>query len=309
MRLMRLRIGSYHAPAQHKQELGSREMQTPRFYYIDYGHQDTIATELYYSLSTLQAEGVDASGISIATDRPELFTGTRYDIIDIRDKKVAYIGSTEYSHRTKPAFTLDTLASREEPVVLLDTDTYFKPGFLSEVNAALKDGMGLNFFIRRNPYPGFGPFSMTLPSGIQYSYEADNSLMYNSGVFAVKREHAPIIADAIALIDGLWNAGLRANDIEQFAATEAFRLHHVTISAVEKSVHHYHSRWTRRYILWRLSHQPKTSFAELPIRRPFIRVNKTIVRLFRGYDLIKTLLRGDLKRFMRDAKIFQNFIK
>ncbi|MEI6572480.1 MAG: hypothetical protein WCO61_02925 [Alphaproteobacteria bacterium] len=264
-------------------------MKNPRFYFIEYGSQETILSELHYSLATLQAEGVNAESISIATDSPSRYSSTNYDIIDISEKIPAYRGEINYGHRIKPSVIIDALRSRNEPLVLLDTDTYFKPGFLTEIENALKQGVGMNFFIRRDPYRGFGPFSMTLPSGIHYSYGPRWSLMYNSGVLAVTPEHMPIIEDSLALIDGLYKAGLTSLDIDQFAATETFRLHGIRITPVFQNIHHYHSRWTRKYILWRLSRGPKLDFSIPRIRRPDIAVNKTIVRIFKGWQSVMKL--------------------
>ena len=269
-------------------------MKKPQFYFIEYGSQETILTELHYSLATLQAEGVSAQSISIATDKPSRYANTNYDIIDISERIPAYRGEINYGHRIKPSVILEALRSRKEPLVLLDTDTYFKPGFLAEVDHALKQGVGMNFFIRRDPYRSFGPFSMTLPSGIHYSYDPRWSLMYNSGVLAVTPEHIPIIEDSLALIDGLYKAGLTSLDIDQFAATETFRLHGVKITPVFQKIHHYHSRWTRKYILWRLSRGPKPDFGNERVRRPDIYTNKTFVRLFKA----KTQFNDWLKKYI-----------
>lgn len=263
-------------------------MTMPQYYFIEYGSQETILSELHYSLATLQAEGVPAQSISIATDCPLRYAETPYTVIDISKKIAAYRGVIDYGHRIKPSVILDALREHNEPLVLLDTDTYFKPGFLAEVKNALKQGVGMNFFIRRDPYRGFGPFSMTLPSGIHYRYDPRWSLMYNSGVLAVTPAHIPIIEDSIALIDGLWKAGLTSLDIDQFAATETFRLHDVKITPVFQKIHHYHSRWTRKYILWQLGRGPARDFGIPRIRRPDIPVNKTIVRLYKAFRLLQS---------------------
>jgi hypothetical protein len=266
-----------------------KRMSKQRFYFIEYGSHETILSELHYSLATLQAEGVDAKSISIATDTPSRYKQTNYSIIDISEKIISYRGSINYLHRIKPSVVLEALTKHNEPIVLLDTDTYFKPGFLTEIENALKQGVGMNFFVRRDPYCGFGPFSMKLPNGLLYRYDPRWSLMYNSGVLAVTPAHAPIIEDSIALIDGLWNAGLTKLDLEQFSATETFRLHGVRITPVFQKIHHYHSRWTRKYILWQLARGPKIDFSIPRIRRPDIPVNKTIVRLFKGWQTFQKI--------------------
>lgn len=279
-----------------------------RFYYLDYGSQATIAVELHYSLATLRAEGVEPSQITIATDRPELYHGTDYGIIDLRTKLKAYLGDTGYQHRVKPSLILDMLRTNQENIVLLDTDTYFKPGFLKEVQSALEQGMGMNFFIRRDPYPGFGPFETMLPSGQHYHYDQTNSVMYNSGLLAIRPDQDFIVADAIGLIDALWSGPLKKFDIEQFALTEAFRIHKVTITPVSQTVHHYHSRWTRRYMHWRLNLGAPISFSAPKVRRPNITVNKALVRLYRAKYFIENLFRGNVRTALRDLKILPKIL-
>lgn len=265
-------------------------MKIPRFYYIEYGSQETILTELRYSLATLQAEGVNANNISIVTDNPERYKKTLFDIIDISKKISTYRGAINYGHRIKPSVIFNALTDRDEPLVLLDTDTYIKQGFLKEVDDALSHGVGMNFFIRRDPYRGFGPFSTTLPSGQSYSYDPRWSIMYNSGVIAVKPEHKAVIKDSIDLIDNLWAAGLTALDVDQFAATETFRIHNVKISPIHRNIHHYHSRWTRKYIIQKLNKKENLDFENINIRRPDLMVNKTLVRLFKAKTIVRSWL-------------------
>jgi len=265
----------------------------PRFVYLEYGSQSSILSELHYSLATLQAEGIEGKNISIATDMPERYLATPYDIIDISKRISTYRGKINYSHRIKPSLILDILKSYQTNLVLLDTDTYFRSGFLMEIKNAMADGVGMNFFIRRDPYRGFGPFTTKLPSGITYTYDPQWSLMYNSGVVAVKPEHISIIEDSITLIDQLWAAGLQALDVDQFAATETFRIHGQKINPVFKNIHHYHSRWTRRYIHWKFNQKSKIEFNVPQIRRPDIFVNKTAVRVFKAYSIFRSWINSN----------------
>jgi hypothetical protein len=282
-----------------------------RFIYIDYGGKPSIAMELKYSLDTLLAEDVDPAQIAIYTDRPLVYTDTIYNIVDISSRLATYFGATKYSHRTKLAIILDDLRASGEgcAVVLLDTDSFVRAGFLHEVRMAL-DNVGMNFLVRRDPYRGFGPFEVALPSGRHYKYSKDASIMYNSGIVAVRRKHIPIIIDAIAMVDALLEVNLHEHDIEQFALTEAFRIHNIRIESINKSYQHYCMHWWKRYMHWRLGKLKERPFAEPHSRRPDIWINKTIVRLFKGAIISYAVLTGRYSRLKGKKgriKIIPNF--
>ena len=76
--------------------------------------------------------------------------------------------------------------------------------------------------------------------------------MYNSGLIAARAEHAPLLEDALVLIERLWAGGLKRHDIEQFAVSECFRLGGVPVAAIDREFEHYYPRWSKRYMRRRL---------------------------------------------------------
>ena len=196
-----------------------------------------------------------------------------------------------YIHLIKPMALLDQLEKgTAEAYILLDTDTYIMPGFLDEVNASLANGIGMNFFVRKNPYPEFSHSGFFMPDGKFYQYSSTQSLMYNSGVIAIKKTDRKIIEDTIFLIHKLLGEKLEKFDIEQFALSEAIILNKNNVIPIYKSIHHYHSRWKRRYIHWCLSHKNLGEFQNLKIGRPFVKPTKNIVRIFKFISLLKSSL-------------------
>jgi len=142
-----------------------------------------------------------------------------------------------------------------------------------EVSDALAAGAAMNEFVRADPYPGFGPFETNLPNLGRYVLDPKESLMYNSGLTAARPEHAPLIEDAIVLIDRLWSAGLKRHDLDQFAVSECFRLGGVPLREINREFEHYFPRWSKRYMRRRLRER---SAGEK------IAFSKTRVRLFKG---------------------------
>jgi len=128
-------------------------------------------------------------------------------------------GVARYGHRVKLAVHVRALQTFGRPCVLLDTDSFIREGFDSKVSDALAAGAAMNEFVRADPYPGFGPFETNLPNLGRYVLDPKESLMYNSGLTAARPEHAPLIEDAIVLIDRLWSAGLKRHDLDQFAVS------------------------------------------------------------------------------------------
>lgn len=262
------------------------------FCYIEYGNQQSVLEELRYSLSTLRAEGIDPQSISILTDDPARYDGSPFDIVDISQKIQEFIGASNYIHRIKPYALLNYFENRDiGSICFLDADTYIKRGFLNEVKVALNNGIGMNFFVRNNPYPNFTHKGFNLSNGIFYVYTPKKSIMYNSGVIALKREQKYILSETIELIDKLRNDQLHEFDLEQFALSEAIRINKIFVTEIKNNIEHYHSRWKRRYIHWRLDHMNIGDFKNLKITRPIIHVSKTIVRLFKAWSILKNLQR------------------
>ena len=178
--------------------------------------------------------------------------------------------------RAKPLTLALALRMTGRSCVLLDTDTFVRPGFDHAVARALDGGAAMNDFVRKDAYPFFGPFETELPQIGRYRFDREKSVMLNSGLIAAHAEHAPLMEDAAILIDRLFEADLVLHDVEQFAVAEAFRTGGVPVSLINRELEHYCPKWSKRYMRrqlrrWALDAEPKG-------RAPF---SKTRVRLFK----------------------------
>jgi hypothetical protein len=105
-----------------------------------------------------------------------------------------------------------------------------------------------------------------LPSGKNYSYDKENSVMFNSGLLGINRSHLEQILDSIGIIDGMLAAGFQAHTIEQCAITEAFRLAGVEIKEAKSEIEHYWRSTDKKYMHKQLL-ALSVEESELPVRR------------------------------------------
>lgn len=266
-----------------------------KFVYLQVGKPE-YQTELRYSVSTLLAEVPEAANnIVIYTDRPSMFAADGY--VTARDISPLMEGMTnggKYFYRAKPCVLLDALRSFDCPCVFLDTDTFVKRGFARVLKKALKRGAVMDEHERGNPYPECAGFVTSLPSGITYRYDPQTAVMHNSGVIGVSPCHMPAVEDSVALIDALLaDPKIRRKTQEQFAISEALRLHGVRVSFISRVLKHYHAKSQKRYMHWRF--QKDAGIVPLPIvpQRPRIMVNKPIGWCFKQatkYSLTRGML-------------------
>ena len=257
-----------------------------RYIYLCYGPSPQTPKELRYSLETLLPEiGGDASRVSIFTDRPENFRDLPAATVDF-SSNLAAPAEGRYHHRVKPLVLASALRLYKTACALIDTDSIIRAGFDARVSEALAAGAAMNAFVRADPYPDFGPFETELPHLGRYVFDRQKSRMYNSGLIAARAEHAPLLEDALVLIDRLWAGGLKRHDIEQFAVSECFRLGGVPVAAIDREFEHYYPRWSKRYMRRRL--RERSAGEEIAF-------SKTRVRLFKGM----WNLRLGLRKFRR----------
>jgi hypothetical protein len=231
----------------------SGDARGPIYIYLCHGPSPALARELRYSLETLMPEiGGDSSRVAVFTDRPADFRDLGVEIIDIADDLAEIQGDYGYRHRAKPVVLARALSRFQRDCAMLDTDSFIRPGFDAATRAALSAGAAMNQFVRRDPYPDFGPFETVLPRLGRYALDRQASVMLNSGLVAARLEHLPLIEDAVVLIERLWKGGLRRHDIEQFAVAEAFRRGGVEVRLIDREFEHYCQRWSRRYMRRRL---------------------------------------------------------
>lgn len=224
-------------------------MTAPLYVYLAYGPSPATPRELRYSVETLLPEiGGDPQRIAVFTDHPEFYADMGIRIVDIGPDMRDIMGSLGYRHRAKPVILARALRLFQRPCVLMDTDSFMRPGFDRVVRQALAEGAAMNQFVRRDPYPDFRAFETELPHLGRYVLDRGKSLMLNSGLVAANPEHLPLIDDAVELIDRLWLGGLLRHDVEQFAIAEGFRLGGVKIRLIDREFEHYCPRWARRYM-------------------------------------------------------------
>jgi hypothetical protein len=265
-----------------------------QFFYLCFGKSPSVRRELAYSVATLMAELCDdASRIAIFTDRPNDFVGWPQRIVDISDrlKMMRWNGAVDFLYRAKPAALVEALRLFQGDSVLLDTDTFIRPGFAVAVERALTVGAAMNAFVRSDPYPFFGPYETDLPHVGHYRFDSASAPMLNSGLVAARFEHLPLIEDALALMDRLWAAKLHRHDIEQFAIGECFRFGGVNLTLIDREFEHYCSHWAKRYMRRRLRRRLPSTVAAPVAARPDIPLSKTRVRLFKGRNLARLGLR------------------
>jgi hypothetical protein len=262
----------------------------PTFLYIDYGASPLVGRELRYSLATLLAE-FEAPRVVVYTDKPRAYERL-HPCVAPRPLDGDYARWTRdgaYAHRIKPAALADALAAQGGLCVLMDTDSYIRPGFAAALEAATAAGPAMDQFERRDPYPEIAGWSADLPGG-RYVYDPRTAIMFNSGLIAAQsgRDEASL-ADALALIDALWEDGRRLFKIEQIAVSEAFRLHNLPIGETFPTFQHYFRRSLKRYMHWRIDAWLRRAPSLTPTRpciahpRNAVRVFNVVNRLGRWY--------------------------
>ena len=272
-------------------------MTAPLYIYLCFGKSPGPQRELRYSLETLLAEiGGDSSRVAIFTDRPQDFVDRPEHIVDIAVDIAEMSWGRSYMFRIKPIVLARALRLFERACVMMDTDSFIRPGFDEAVAEALAAGAAMNSFVRGDPYPFFGPFETDLPHLGPYKFDPATSLMLNSGLVAARFEHATLIEDAVVLLDRLWAAGLVRHDVEQFAVAEAFRIAGVPVLLINREFEHYCPRWSKRYMRRRLRRHRRTPDVERNGARPSIPFRKARVRLFKFRWLVELAIRSLTRR-------------
>lgn len=258
------------------------------FLYIDYGSSPDIAIELKYSLATLFYEyGGREPRVVIYTDKPDVYAGLPRQVRTrlLGDDFAAWSRGRAYAHRLKPNVLIDALAA-DDDCALLDSDTFIRPGFGSALAAVTSaGGVAMDVFETADPFPEAAGFGAILPTLGRYAYAGAASRMFNSGFVAARRRHLPVLADAVALIDAFRDAGHRPFNIEQFALSEALRLHDESIAEMRPWFEHYHRPSQKRYMRPRIARlfNEVPNWTALP---PSLEPSKLRVRTARIVDKI-----------------------
>jgi len=246
------------------------------FLYLDYGPSPLIGRELRYCLATLRAE-IPQARVVVYTDKPLAYSALGLTVRALGEDLARWSRAGAIAHRLKPCVLADALSAYGGLCVLLDTDSYIRPGFAAALAQATRDGPAMDHHECDDPFPALKGGSVWLPQG-QYIYER-SSAMYNSGLIAAQAERdSAAVAEAVALIDALWEQGQRDFRLEQFAISEAFRRQGRPIGEMRPSFQHYYRRSLKRYMHWRIAAWLKRT-GGAPTR-PCILHSRNAVRVF-----------------------------
>jgi hypothetical protein len=270
-------------------------MPTPdslTFVSLEWGRKPAYRRELRYGLRSLLADVPSARPV-VYTDDPATYAkDAAVRIIDVGPDLPAYTRNGAYHFRAKTCVLLDALRRFDGACVLMDTDSFVRPGFAAAMGEALGRGAVMNFRTGHNPYPTMAGFAVVLPHGGSYRYDPADAPVFNSGLVAATTAHIPALEDALALMDALQplTAHLR-HDQEQFATGEAFRLHGIPVGENRAEFVHYCSTWAKQYMRWRLGRMPGLATAPLVPAPPHIVLRKSIQRVYKAGALMRLLPR------------------
>ena len=255
------------------------------YLYLDYGGRPKYRQELKYSLISLRADlaQTEGAGIAVYSDAPQVYRNWPVTAVDMADKVQPWSGGGLYHHRIKPEVVRDALSRFAGPVCFLDSDSIIRPGFHAEMTAKLADSVVMNAFEKKNPFPPLSGFRCRLPHLGDYRYDVGSSIMYNSGLIGLRREHAPLLDDTLAMIDALIGRAKKFPQIEQFALSEVLRLNHVPIAEVNKSFLHYWQGRRRIYMAGQIAKNLSPVWDDLTPPKSWAEMNYWAVRAYNYY--------------------------
>lgn len=196
--------------------------------YLLYGDNPTY--ELEFLLSALSARiHLQRAGqakhvrISLISDRPRFGPGFPFDVvvIDPEDLKrwMATPGRT-YNHRLKVLALMDAMRRSDEAVALVDTDTFFiaSPQLMFDRIGTESTVMHEREVDAIEQDPDCKDVVDVIRPGVVIDGFALSAAtpMYNSGVVGVMPSHLPLVAQALSLLDTLYDRAPVFN-VEQFA--------------------------------------------------------------------------------------------
>jgi len=261
-----------------------------RIIFIEYGAQERFLNQIKYSVMTLLAfNKLDRSEIIIYTEQPEKYEKMPVSTRSIVKKVFDYSLGGKYHFRIKPCVLLDALKEHKCKILFLDTDTFCNGDLNKKISVISQQNVLMNIFESSNPYPEFEMKGIQLPSGKTYSYDPNNTKMFNSGVIGVCPEHEQALEDAIFIIDAMQNHGLQRHTAEQTAISEAFRIHNIHITEMHKEITHYTRGTGKDYMDDMIKKELITLEANSPYpKNKFIKFNWLIPRLHKLSKKLKS---------------------
>lgn len=262
------------------------------FLQLEWGGKPAYRREVRYGLRSLLAD-LPTARVVIYTDAPATYAAEpAVRTVDVTPDMPAWTNGGSYHFRAKACVLLHALHRFGGGCVLMDTDSFVRPGFAATIEAGLRAGAIMNFRTGHNPFPGSAGFTVELPHAGRYRYDPADAPVFNSGLVAVMPAHIPALEDALALMDALRpsTAHLR-HDQEQFAIGEALRAHGIPIGENRTAFIHYCSTWAKQYMRWRMARLPGLETAPIVPARPHITLRKGITRAYKAGALLGLLPR------------------
>jgi hypothetical protein len=217
--------------------------------YLSYGGQPSQVAETTYGVLSARRAARPGSGIGILlyTDSPSSYEGLPVELRPITAQEMAdWAGPHGYAHRRKTAVLVDALAALAEPVVFVDSDTWFRrpaarlfdrvgPGrtVLHLREGAFDQGRppdrALAAELDGRSYPQLGGGTTTLRRDVP---------MWNSGVVGIHPSDGDLVREALHLTDQLYAEHPELPTVEQLALGCLLESR-TTVSPASDVVYHY----------------------------------------------------------------------
>ncbi len=255
------------------------------YLYLDYGGHAKYRRELKYSLISLRMELGDRADAQIAvySDAPLVYRRWPVTAVGIAAQIAPWSGGGLYPHRIKPEVVRDSLSRFAGPVCFLDSDSIVRPGFHAEVTQKMEAAVVMNAFERKNPFPPLSGFRCRLPHLGNYRYDVASSVMYNSGLIGMRPELAPLLDDALAMIDALIGRAKKFPEIEQFALSEVLRLSGIDVAQCNQSFLHYWQGRRRIYMSGQIENNLSPDWDDLTPPKKLAEMNYWAIRAYNYY--------------------------
>ncbi|MEZ0166402.1 hypothetical protein AB2L27_16695 [Kineococcus sp. LSe6-4] len=255
---------------------GTRTGNGDRLVYLCYGEGPIVAETEFSIVSSFRLDPEPAHEVVVYTDHPEHFAHLPVRVEPLSAETLAaWSGPDGYAHRRKLECVAHALREATGRVVFVDGDTWFRrpPRELFErvdarhalmhVRENTLRASRIDYNVELADHLSTHRFEDS--TGRPYDFTADPP-SWNSGVIGLLPEHAPLVREALGLLDRLQPAGLRLHTLEQFALGIALE-QALTVREAIDVVYHYWQTEIRHPAAGRVQATlERTRGADLPTR-------------------------------------------
>lgn len=243
-----------------------------KYIYLIHGTRPDIALQLKYSIIALMRCVPDSRGnIVLYTDMPQRYQHWPVQVIALDAATSQYTKPITYHFIYKLLALRHAQNHYNAATIFFDADTFATPGLDADLAGKIDTGAILNAREMSNPFAQLVGYMAALPHAGTYRYDPEQSVMFNSGVIGLPPGHGAAIEDAIALTDALLTQNLKTHTEEQFAMSEALRLHGIAVHQCQRYLVHYHRRSVKRYVTWKLARILPAEWDDFDLTRPLRR--------------------------------------